>query len=235
MSASWSPTCARQSEGPHRESESGDRLQGCHRARRTPVQPVQLSLIPDPLPTPIPDPLPAPAVPMVEQLPADAVGAAMTLLATVIAKAAAASGARWSAMSEAKVTAAHLRRAAVVYVRQSTMAQVSRNRESTTRQYDLVARAAELGWPRAAVRVIDDDLGVSGASATGRSGFAELAAQVGLGQVGNRAGVGGVAAGPQQRRLVSAAGFGRDDRHADRRRRRDLPSGACSMTACCWA
>jgi hypothetical protein len=66
-------------------------------------------------------------------------------------------------MSESKVTAAHLRRAAVVYVRQSTMAQLSRNRESTTRQYDLVARAVELGWPRAAVRVIDEDLGISAA------------------------------------------------------------------------
>jgi DNA invertase Pin-like site-specific DNA recombinase len=87
-------------------------------------------------------------------------------------------------MSEAKVTVAHRRRAAVVYVRQSTMSQVSRNRESTARQYDLVARAAELGWPRGAVRVIDDDLGVSGAASTGRSGFAGLAAQVGLGQVG---------------------------------------------------
>ena len=87
-------------------------------------------------------------------------------------------------MSESKVTTEHLRRAAVVYVRQSTVAQISRNRESTTRQYDLVARAAELGWPRSAVRVIDDDLGVSGASTTDRSGFAELAAQVGLGQVG---------------------------------------------------
>ena len=59
-----------------------------------------------------------------------------------------------------------------------------RNRESTTRQYDLVARAVELGWPRAAVRVIDEDLGISAASATGRCGFAELAAQVGLGEVG---------------------------------------------------
>ena len=87
-------------------------------------------------------------------------------------------------MSELKVTAVHLRRAAVVYVRQSTLAQVDRNRESTARQYDLVARAERLGWPRSAVRVIDDDLGVSGASTTGRSGFAELAAQVGLGQVG---------------------------------------------------
>jgi DNA invertase Pin-like site-specific DNA recombinase len=87
-------------------------------------------------------------------------------------------------MSELTVTAAHLQRAAVVYVRQSTLAQVDRNRESTARQYDLVARAERLGWPRIAVRVIDDDLGVSGASTTGRSGFAELAAQVGLGQVG---------------------------------------------------
>jgi DNA invertase Pin-like site-specific DNA recombinase/uncharacterized protein YndB with AHSA1/START domain len=87
-------------------------------------------------------------------------------------------------MSEAKVSAAQLRRAAVVYVRQSTVSQVSRNRESTTRQYDLVGRAVELGWPRGAVRVIDEDLGISGASATGRSGFAELAALVGLGQVG---------------------------------------------------
>jgi DNA invertase Pin-like site-specific DNA recombinase len=87
-------------------------------------------------------------------------------------------------MSEPKITTTHLRRAAVVYVRQSTTAQISRNRESTARQYDLVARATELGWPRSAVRVIDDDLGVSGASATGRAGFAELAAQVGLGQVG---------------------------------------------------
>src|SRR6476659_2589362 len=87
-------------------------------------------------------------------------------------------------MSESKVSAAQLRRAAVVYVRQSTMAQLSRNRESTARQYDLVGRAVELGWPRAGVRVIDEDLGVSGASAAGRAGFAELAAQVGLGQVG---------------------------------------------------
>ncbi|MDF2743395.1 MAG: recombinase family protein [Actinomycetia bacterium] len=87
-------------------------------------------------------------------------------------------------MSDRKITISHLRRVAVVYVRQSTLAQVARNTESTARQYDLVARAVELGWPRQAVRVIDDDLGVSGASTTGRSGFAELAAQVGLGQVG---------------------------------------------------
>ena len=87
-------------------------------------------------------------------------------------------------MSEWKVTASHRSRAAVIYVRQSTLVQVERNRESTARQYDLVSRARELGWPRTAVTVIDEDLGVSGASAAGRSGFALLAAQVGMGQVG---------------------------------------------------
>ena len=75
-------------------------------------------------------------------------------------------------MSDGKVTASHLGRAALVYVRQSTLSQVERNRESTARQYDLVARATGLGWPPSAVRVIDDDLGVSGASVAGRSGFA---------------------------------------------------------------
>ena len=88
-------------------------------------------------------------------------------------------------MSEWKVTASHRSRtAAVIYVRQSTLLQVERNRESTARQYDLVSRARELGWPRTAVTVIDEDLGLSGASAAGRAGFAELVAQVGMGQVG---------------------------------------------------
>ncbi len=83
-----------------------------------------------------------------------------------------------------KVSPSHLRRPAVVYVRQSSLAQVERNTEYTARQYALASRAAALGWPASAVRVIDDDLGLSGASISGRSGFAELAAQVGLGQVG---------------------------------------------------
>jgi DNA invertase Pin-like site-specific DNA recombinase len=87
-------------------------------------------------------------------------------------------------MSEWKVTASHRSRAALIYVRQSTLVQVERNRESTARQYDLVSRARKLGWPRTAVTVIDEDLGISGASAAGRSGFAQLAAQVGMGQVG---------------------------------------------------
>jgi NAD(P)H-hydrate repair Nnr-like enzyme with NAD(P)H-hydrate epimerase domain len=66
-------------------------------------------------------------------------------------------------MSEyTKVDATHLRRAAVVYVRQSSASQLERNRESTERQYALVERAVGLGWPREAVRVIDAVLGISG-------------------------------------------------------------------------
>ena len=87
-------------------------------------------------------------------------------------------------MSEHKITASHLRRAAVIYVRQSTLAQVERNTESTMRQYDLAGRARQLGWTAEMIAVIDEDLGVSGASAAGRSGFAELASRVGLGEVG---------------------------------------------------
>ena len=67
-------------------------------------------------------------------------------------------------MTESKITASHRRRTAVIYVRQSSVTQVDRNKESTARQYDLVARAHALGWPSSAVSVIDDDLGVSGAS-----------------------------------------------------------------------
>ena len=83
-----------------------------------------------------------------------------------------------------KVTDQHRARLCAVYVRQSSYAQVERNREPTTRQYDLVARAAELGWPKDAVMVIDEDLGLSGSGAVHRAGFARLAAEVGLGHVG---------------------------------------------------
>src|SRR5258706_14349143 len=88
-------------------------------------------------------------------------------------------------MSEhSKITASHRSRMAVIYVRQSTLAQLERNTESTARQYNLVERAAELGWPRSAVRVVDADLGVSGSVLGQRDGFESLVADVALGQVG---------------------------------------------------
>jgi DNA invertase Pin-like site-specific DNA recombinase len=83
-----------------------------------------------------------------------------------------------------KITDSHRARAGVVYVRQSTLAQVERNRESTARQYDLVERAVALGWPRQAVRIVDEDQGISASVVGQRGGFAELTTQIGLGQVG---------------------------------------------------
>jgi DNA invertase Pin-like site-specific DNA recombinase/uncharacterized protein YndB with AHSA1/START domain len=88
-------------------------------------------------------------------------------------------------MSErSKLTASHLRRQAFVYLRQSSQAQLERNVESTARQYGLVARAAELGFAREQVVVIDEDLGVSGSGMSERSGFARLTAEVALGHAG---------------------------------------------------
>ena len=88
-------------------------------------------------------------------------------------------------MSEAvKITSSHLARMAIVYLRQSSAAQVEHNRESTDRQYALVNKAGDLGWPTDKVIVIDEDLGVSGSGAVARSGFARLTAEVALGNVG---------------------------------------------------
>ena len=83
-----------------------------------------------------------------------------------------------------KIRQRHQERQAVVYVRQSTMRQVTQNRESTRLQYGLADRACHLGWRREQVTVIDDDLGRSGSSTLDRPGFQRLVAEVGLGHVG---------------------------------------------------
>jgi len=83
-----------------------------------------------------------------------------------------------------KVTESHLRRDAYLYVRQSTVRQVFENTESTLRQYALRERAVALGWPVERVRVIDCDLGKSGASSIDREGFQELVGEVGMGHAG---------------------------------------------------
>jgi DNA invertase Pin-like site-specific DNA recombinase len=55
---------------------------------------------------------------------------------------------------------------------------------SAARQYDLAQYAEQLGWPQQRIQVIDQDQGLSGASALGRDGFQYLMAQVGLGRAG---------------------------------------------------
>ncbi|HEV3287452.1 MAG TPA: recombinase family protein, partial [Streptosporangiaceae bacterium] len=83
-----------------------------------------------------------------------------------------------------KITASHRERLCLVYVRQSTLAQTRVNTESLERQYELAGRAVTLGWAREQVRVVDADLGLSGADAAGREGFQHLVSEVALGRVG---------------------------------------------------
>lgn len=87
-------------------------------------------------------------------------------------------------LAASKIRPDHLARDAWTYVRQSSLAQVRTHTASTARQYDLVQRALELGWPREHIHVVDQDQGQSGASAAGRDGFQALVAEVGLGHAG---------------------------------------------------
>jgi DNA invertase Pin-like site-specific DNA recombinase len=84
----------------------------------------------------------------------------------------------------AKVKPTHTQRSAVIYIRQSSPTQVLNNRESTERQYALVQRAIDLGWPRDQITVLDEDLGVSADGIAKRAGFAQLTADVALLKVG---------------------------------------------------
>ena len=81
-------------------------------------------------------------------------------------------------MNAELVTARHLGRKAVIYIRQSSPHQVLTNQESLRLQYALRQRACELGWQEAGIEVIDTDLGLSGATAEHRRGFKELIARV---------------------------------------------------------
>src|SRR2546422_1533641 len=83
-----------------------------------------------------------------------------------------------------KITPAHQSKPAYIYVRQSTLAQVRHNHESTERQYALQDKALAMGWPQRSIRVLDRDLGLSGAQISGREDFKTLVADVSMGQVG---------------------------------------------------
>ena len=83
-----------------------------------------------------------------------------------------------------KIASRHRDRLAAVYIRQSTLAQVRTNTESTNRQYGLVEEAVRLGWDASKVLVLDGDLGLSGRSASLRPDFKELVGRVCVGEVG---------------------------------------------------
>ena len=85
---------------------------------------------------------------------------------------------------EHKITSSHRERTALVYPRQSSMAQLREHTESTRSQYALADTAAALGWPRSDIEVIDTDLGISGKWGVAREGFTELVTRMCRGDVG---------------------------------------------------
>lgn len=82
------------------------------------------------------------------------------------------------------ITTHHLSRLAIIYVRQSDPKQVRKNKESQAYQYQLAERAKALSWPDERIRVIDSDLGVTGATKDKRDGYKSLLAEVSLGKIG---------------------------------------------------
>ena len=85
---------------------------------------------------------------------------------------------------EHKITSSHRERAAICYLRQSSMAQVRQRTESTRSQYALADTAAALGWPRTSIEVIDTGLGISGKWGVAREGFTELVTRMCRGDAG---------------------------------------------------
>ena len=86
--------------------------------------------------------------------------------------------------SHSKITAVHLERQAVIYIRQSSPKQVRENIDSQLNQRSLTERAQNLGWHPERIRVFDSDLGQSASQAHSRDDFKSLAAEVALGHVG---------------------------------------------------
>jgi DNA invertase Pin-like site-specific DNA recombinase len=81
-----------------------------------------------------------------------------------------------------RLTASHLERKALLYVRQSTQHQVLHNQESRRLQYAMQDRLRTLGCRD--IEVIDEDLGRSATTTAKRTGFQRLVAEVCLGKVG---------------------------------------------------
>src|SRR5688572_33335866 len=82
------------------------------------------------------------------------------------------------------ITSDHLRRKAIIYIRQSTEEQVRENSGSTEFQRSLATVARSYGWPDTLIETIDDDLGKSGSSTEGRPGWQRLQIMIASKEVG---------------------------------------------------
>lgn len=64
------------------------------------------------------------------------------------------------------------------------MEQVKFNKESTERQYALKDKALQLGWSPSSIKILDADLGISGAYSNNREDFKTVVADVSMGKIG---------------------------------------------------
>jgi len=87
-------------------------------------------------------------------------------------------------MINAIIKPEHLRRAAYVYLRQSSPGQVRKNHEGRQRQQAMVDHVLHLGWPRAQIILLDGDTGQSGSSQHARRDFQVLLQAIVTGKVG---------------------------------------------------
>ena len=124
-----------------------------------------------------------------------------------------------------KIRHTHLERRAFVYVRQSGLAQVRNHTESTARQYGLAGEATRLGWEASRIVVIDEDLGISGRTASARAGYRELVGRVCLGEVGAILGLEVSRLARSSADLQRLLEFLQCERHVDHRQRWDLRPG----------
>jgi DNA invertase Pin-like site-specific DNA recombinase len=82
------------------------------------------------------------------------------------------------------ITSDHLRRLAIIYVRQSSEQQVRDNVGSTELQRGLTAVPRSYGWPDSKIQTIDEDLGITGSSSEARTGWRRLQIMMAAGEVG---------------------------------------------------
>ena len=82
------------------------------------------------------------------------------------------------------ITAQHLGRKAIIYLRQSSLEQVERNTGSQAFQRSQIDLAQDYGWSDDRIEVIDEDLGKSGSTVDRRTGWKRMLEQIAANQVG---------------------------------------------------
>jgi DNA invertase Pin-like site-specific DNA recombinase len=87
-------------------------------------------------------------------------------------------------LSHPAITAAHLAKEALCYIRQSSEKQVQENIGSTLYQRSLKELAIEFGWAPNLIKEFDSDLGRSGSTTRNRSAWQEMLNRIECDQVG---------------------------------------------------